>query len=66
MPVHQKNCIVPQAFFQHMRLKRYSANTQKTYASVLGKFLTYFKTSPAQAITDEHIRYYMIYLVDQH
>ncbi|CAG8998273.1 MAG: Tyrosine recombinase XerC [Candidatus Celerinatantimonas neptuna] len=57
--------LIPQAFYQHMRLKRYSNNTQKTYASVLAKFFAYIKSAAPQTITDEHIRNYMIHLVDQ-
>jgi site-specific recombinase XerD len=56
---------IPAEFYQHMRLKRYSQNTQKTYASVLGKFITYFKATPFQSVTDQQIRNYMIHLVEQ-
>lgn len=56
---------VPEAFHQQMRLKRYSVNTQKTYASVLGKFLSYWRDIEPTKITDQQVRDYMLYLVDK-
>lgn len=64
-PHNTPTSTIPEGFYQQMRLKRYSENTQKTYASVLGKFLAYFKQlSPAQ-ISDQQVREYMLYLIDQ-
>jgi site-specific recombinase XerD len=57
--------LVPQEVFQQMRLKRYSLNTQKTYASVLNKFFLYWKKVPPEQINEQQIRDYLIYLVDQ-
>jgi integrase/recombinase XerD len=54
---------VPDAFMQQMRLKRYSQNTQKTYASVVSKFLSYWKNIQPEQITELQVRDYMIYLV---
>lgn len=48
-----------------MRLKRYSQNTQRTYASVLSKFLQYWHTVPPEDINNEQIRDYMVYLVEK-
>jgi integrase/recombinase XerD len=56
---------VPEAFYQQMRLKRYSDNTQKTYASVLGKFLGYWCNTQPEQISEQQIREYMLYLVDK-
>jgi integrase/recombinase XerD len=59
------SCIIPEIFKQQMRLKRYSINTQKAYNSVLRKFLTYYKTIAPQLISDQQVRSYMVYLVEQ-
>ena len=61
----QKECsTVPAAFFQYMRLKRYSQNTQSTYVSVLKKFLNHYKRMSTENLTDDHVKRYMIFLVD--
>lgn len=65
-PVTKSNTSsVPAAFYQQMRLKRYSENTQKTYASVLGKFLSYWHSTPPQKISDQQIHSYLVYLVEK-
>jgi integrase/recombinase XerD len=56
---------VPDAFYQHMRLKRYSDNTQKTYASVLSKFLKYYQHTTPDNISEQQLCDYMVYLVEQ-
>lgn len=56
---------IPEAFYQQMRLKRYAANTQKTYASVLGKFFTYWRDTSSSNVTEQQVREYLIYLVEQ-
>jgi len=56
---------VPEAFYQQMRLKRYSDNTQRTYASVLGKFLSYWGNTQPEEISEQQIREYMVFLVDK-
>jgi integrase/recombinase XerD len=62
--VISSSSLVPQAFHQQMRLKRYSNNTQKTYASVLGKFLSYWRDIEPTQITDQQVNDYMVHLVD--
>lgn len=57
--------LIPEAFYQQMRLKRYSVNTQKTYASVLGKFLSHWRCTKALDISEEQVRNYMIHIVEQ-
>jgi len=57
--------LVPTMFYQQMRLKRYSDNTQKTYSSVLGKFLNYWCNISPEKITEQQVQDYMIYLVDK-
>ncbi len=56
---------IPEAFRQQMRLKRYSVNTQKTYTSVLSKFLRYWHCTTPEQISERHVREYMIYTVDK-
>jgi site-specific recombinase XerD len=56
---------VPEAFYQQMRQKRYSENTQKTYASVLSKFLAYYHNTLPEKLTEQQVRDYMVYLVDK-
>ncbi len=56
---------IPEAFRQQMRLKRYSNNTQKTYASVLGKFLSYWRCTTPELISEQQVQDYMLYLVDE-
>ncbi len=59
------SALVPTSFHQQMRQKRYSENTQKTYSSVLGKFLNYWGNTPPEKISDQQVQDYMIYLVDK-
>lgn len=56
--------VIPPELFQYMHLKRYSLNTQKTYASVLSKFLTYWPHIEPRQITDQQVQQYMLYLVE--
>jgi len=56
--------VVPQRFHQQMRLQRYSANTQRAYASVLGKFIQYYPRIAPENITAEQVRDYLVYLVE--
>ena len=56
---------IPERFLQQMRLKRYSENTQKTYSSVLGKFLRYWGDTDPEKITEEQIHQYMVHMVDE-
>ncbi len=58
----QASSRIPPVFHQQMRLKRYSQNTQRTYTSVLSKFLQYWHTVPPEDINNEQIRDYMVYL----
>jgi integrase/recombinase XerD len=55
---------LPKCFLEGMRLKRYSANTQRVYCSVLLRFLKYWSDCDPEKITDDQIRQYFIYLVD--
>ena len=64
-PASLKLGIVPPAFYQDTRLKRYSENTQKSYAGVLTRLLKYWQGAPLENIAERQIRECMVYLVDQ-
>jgi site-specific recombinase XerD len=61
-PTHS---LVPPLFTEQMKIKRYSENTIKTYSSVLHTFFTHYKNCKPQAITEEQIRKYMLFLVEK-
>jgi integrase/recombinase XerD len=61
-PAHS---LVPQLYTEQMKIKRYRENTIKTYSSVHHTFFTYSKTFKPEAITEEQIRKYILFLVEK-
>jgi site-specific recombinase XerD len=56
---------IPLKCLEQMKIKRYSQNTINTYSSVLRTFFNYYGKYNPEVITDEQIRQYMLYLVEQ-
>ena len=56
---------VPKRCLEQMKIKRYSTNTITTYSSVLNMFFKYYKNIVPVNITQEQIRQYMLYLVEE-
>jgi integrase/recombinase XerD len=56
--------LVPEEFIKTLVLKNYSENTIRTYRSMLGEFLNYYRKLDPLKITDEQIREYLIYLLE--
>lgn len=56
---------VPQRCIEQMKIKRYSPNTIRTYSSVLNTLFEYYKNHKPEDITQEQIRQYLLYLVEQ-
>lgn len=55
---------VPDEFIKTMKLKDYSPKTLKTYSSMLLLFMNYYKDRSLVDLTDEDIRAYLLFLVD--
>jgi integrase/recombinase XerD len=56
---------LPKEYLDKLTLKRYSANTQRTYITAFSDYINYFKTKPLDEITDEEKKDYMLYLVEK-
>jgi integrase/recombinase XerD len=56
--------IVPEEFVKTLVLKNYSKNTIRTYRSMLGEYLNYYRKLDPMKITDEQIREYLLYLIE--
>lgn len=57
--------VLPPEYFEQLRLRRYSRSTIKSYLTHFNLFLTYFGHRPPQGITQEEIRSYLLYLVNE-
>lgn len=55
---------VPQAYIDKLKLRRYSPQTLKGYTVMLKMFLEHYPDRDPAALTDEHIRQYLLYLVN--
>ena len=56
---------VPVEFIKTLTLKNYSPNTIRTYKSMLQEFLEYYRWLDPGKITEEQIRDYLLYLLDE-
>jgi site-specific recombinase XerD len=56
--------LVPEEFIKTLTLKNYSPRTIRTYRSMLGEFLNYYRKLDPLKITDEQIREYLLYLIE--
>ena len=56
---------VPEEFIKTLKLKQYSPKTLKTYSSMLHLFMDFYKSRVLNDLSDEDIREYLLYLVDQ-
>jgi integrase/recombinase XerD len=57
--------VVPDEFIKTLTLKNYAQNTIRTYKSMLQEFLTYYKKLDPGKITEEQIRDYLLYLIEE-
>jgi site-specific recombinase XerD len=57
--------LVPAEFIKTIILKNYSPNTIRTYKSMMQEFLEYYKELDSDQITEEQIREYLLYLIEQ-
>lgn len=61
--VHQQAAL--QAMQQKLKLKGYSANTQKTYLTQLKDFIRFFPDSRPEELSEDEIRHYLLYLIEK-
>jgi site-specific recombinase XerD len=57
--------MVPDEFIKTLTLKNYSPNTIRTYRSMLQEFLVYYQKMDPGKITEEQIRDYLLYLIEE-
>lgn len=57
--------LVPEEFIKTLTLKKYAKNTIRTYKSMMQEFLVYYKDLDPEKITEEQIREYLLYLIEQ-
>jgi integrase/recombinase XerD len=57
--------LVPEEFIKTLTLKNYSPRTIRTYRHMLGEFLYFYQKLDQLKITDEQIREYLLYLIEQ-
>jgi integrase/recombinase XerD len=57
--------LVPDEFMKTLTLKNYSPNTIRTYRSMLQEFLVYYQKLDPIRITEEQIRDYLLYLIEE-
>lgn len=58
------NQLVLKRFIEEIQLKGYSDSTLKTYRNEFGVFLNYLKEIPAESVTTEDIRNYILYCIN--
>jgi integrase/recombinase XerD len=56
---------VPEEFLKTLVIKNYSENTIRTYKAMLGGFLDHYSGINPELITEEQIRDYLLYLIDE-
>lgn len=56
--------IIP-AMHQHLKLKAYSPSTIKTYLNEMSQLLTLLKDIPADQLTPEHLKRYLVYCYEK-
>ena len=63
--VQKQKVKIPEEYLETLKLLRYSENTVKIYLSMFQKFLNFYSDHNPEAITQEMIRDYLIYLVTE-
>lgn len=56
---------VPEEFIKTLKLLGYSQKTLKTYSSMLRLYMQFYSSRQVDELTDEDIREYLLYLVDE-
>lgn len=56
---------IPKAYIEHLRLKRYSENTIKTYVSEFKKFSSYYIERNLETISKDDIKDYLLDLIQK-
>jgi len=56
---------IPNAYIEHLKLKRYSENTIKTYVSELKKFSAFYASRDLDTLTRDDIKNYLLHLVQK-
>lgn len=57
--------IIPNAYLEYLKLKRYSENTIKSYVSELKKFSAFYASKDLDTLTKDHIKDYLFHLVQK-
>lgn len=57
--------LVPNEFIKTLTLKNYAKNTIRTYRTMMQEFLEFYSKLDPAKITEEQIREYLLYLIDQ-
>jgi site-specific recombinase XerD len=57
--------LVPSEFIKTLTLKNYAQNTIRTYKSMLQEFLVYYRKLDPGKISEEQIRDYLLYLIEE-
>ena len=57
--------LVPEEMIKTLKLRQYSHNTIRTYTSLFKRFMHYYPDKNLDEVTEEEIRDYLIYLVDE-
>ena len=63
--IHSINAHVLPAMKQRLKLKAYSASTIKTYINEMAQLLQTIKNIPADELTPEHLRRYLVYCFEK-
>jgi site-specific recombinase XerD len=56
---------VPEDYIKTLTLKKYSQRTIHTYCSMMRLFMEYYPDKPLESVTDEDIREYLLYIIDE-
>jgi len=57
--------LVPKEYIKTLTLKNYSPNTIRTYKTMIKEFLEYYSQFDPEKITEEQIRDYLLYLIEE-
>lgn len=57
--------ICPDNYLQKLELKKYAANTIRSYVSCFERFLNFYKNDDVNALNEQHIREYLSHLVQK-
>lgn len=62
---NQNVAVIPKEFMETLKLKRYSQNTVRSYKKHFISFIRYCSGKEANKISEEQIRQYLLYLVNE-